>query len=198
VASSAPARATSATFSPTRCHFDQRAAIVRLVADAARFAWNQPIEVPEERGSLFDEGWWSRPDRCPSGSNPEGNTPPAGYWLGCRSTTLPHPENVVGPLITWHLNGQVASLAMFHDSEQVGVRFEWNDDGCYHWISESDDAGELDGQLLTFHSDGALQIAAQYRQGRRHGLVREWDARGVLIAAQQWVDGALVKNHPVR
>jgi hypothetical protein len=126
---------------------------------------------------------------CPAGTKQAGgfNTPMrASMCIKFEG----HERVFHGPYVGYHADGTVSAVGQYENGNRHG-KFEFFDNGVKSGETEFS-RGDFHGTRVTFHANGQKRVEERWVAGKRQGTVREFDASGQVVRAQEYKDNRVV------
>jgi uncharacterized protein len=125
-----------------------------------------------------------------------------------RSKTLYVNDIREGQEFTYFENSTIKKLVSYKNGHAEGLSYEYNEQGLLQSIStyhnnaiiEKEEVNRLDslsrkqGKWVTFFANTKLHIEENYSNGLLHGLYKEYNESGILIASLRYDKGNLADN----
>lgn len=92
--------------------------------------------------------------------------------------------------VTYWPNGNKKSEISMKGGNYHGPATFWFEDGTVQTSCNYQD-NQLEGTLISRHSNGAVQAEQSYRKGKLHGLAKGYDSYGKLGSEANYLDGVL-------
>ncbi|RYY27234.1 MAG: tetratricopeptide repeat protein [Chitinophagaceae bacterium] len=120
----------------------------------------------------------------------EADVPVAYTWLDQSGKPLPEKPILMGTakINTFYSNGKPSASFEYIDGKLHGKDLQFHFTGGT-WMESTENYGETEGLLTTYHPNGKVRSTGNYASGNPHGVYRVFNEKGNLVEELNFYDG---------
>ena len=97
-------------------------------------------------------------------------------------------DTIEGKQTSFHENGNLRRVNHVKNQKWVGEFISYYENGNVEEKKYYNEENKLTGEEIEYFENGETQKIRPYKNGKRHGIYKEWNEKGDLIKEMEWIE----------